>query len=80
MIPEPDCTSESSEEWISDVITRAKTNNPKIPAEPYSSLETILRDQIGDRKLTQANLRKVAAQLLGNMATEKPGPEASNEN
>ena len=79
MTPETECSSDSTEDWISDVIARIRKNDLVVPENIYSSLEKLLREQISHRKLTPANLKDVADQLLNDMATDQPEPEEKHE-
>ena len=75
MTSETQCTKDNPEDWISVVIKRAQNDNPVVPDGIFASLEKLLRGQVSDRKLTPANLKNVASQLLKEMAIEHTEPE-----
>ena len=75
MNTEMDYTDQSLEDWILIVTQRARSEHPMVSERVHTTLEQLLKEQLSDRKLTPANLRKFAAKLLAEQASQQPETE-----
>ena len=75
MPEETESPTNSSDQWVSDVIDRARKSNPLVPENTLATMQQLLRGQISEEKLTPTNLKKIAVQLLGDMASKQPESE-----
>lgn len=74
MSEKTDATS-SDNEWVSDLIEKARKSNPLVPQTVFQRMELLLNGQISNGKLTPGNLKAVAIQLLGAMVPEQPNQQ-----
>ena len=65
----------SDNEWVSDLIEKARKSNPLVPETVFPRMELLLNGQISTGKLTPGNLKAVAIQLLGAMVPEQPNQQ-----
>jgi hypothetical protein len=56
-------------------LKSARKNNPLVPDEVFARLETLLEGQVSERDLTRTNLKTIATQLIGDMASKVSEPE-----
>lgn len=75
MVEEPERTSDSGEQWISNAINVARHSSPLITEDVLARMEQLLEGQICEGKLTPTNLKTIAVQLLGDMASKQPEAE-----
>ena len=75
MPEQSESTSNSGAQWISFLLKSARKNNPLVPDEVFARLETLLEGQVSERDLTWTNLKTIATQLIGDMASKVSEPE-----
>ena len=77
MPEKPEYTSDSADQWVSNLIDKARDSNPLVNEDVLKSIEQLLKGQISERNLTQTNLKSVATQLLLDMVPKQPDPEGT---
>ena len=72
-------SSDSADQWVSNVISEARDSNPLVAGEIFTRIEALLKGQMSDRNLTRASLKLVATQLLGVKVSGQPELEDKHE-
>lgn len=63
--------------WVTTRITEASNSHPSVTEAVSARMEQLLKAQLGERQLTPANLKRVATELIKDMVTVQPNPEAT---
>ena len=58
-----------SDQWVTDVLSKARTNSPSIPDAVWSRMGSLMKGEISERDLTAARVKALAAVLVGEMAS-----------
>ena len=77
MPEEPEFTSANVDQWVSNLIDKARDSHPLVNEDVLKRIEQLLKGQISERNLTQTNLKSVATQLLLDMVPKQPDPEGT---
>ena len=75
MTEKQESSSNGGDQWVPVLLSEARNSNPSIPDGVWASMELLLKGQMSERELTQANLKAVATQLIGEMVPTSPQPE-----
>ena len=71
----PNCSSGSSDQWVSTLINEARKTNPLVTDAALTTIEMLLKGQLSERKQTPAKLKEVARQLIREMVPKPPDTE-----
>ena len=72
---DPKSLNGSNSQWVSDLMNKARKTNPSVTDTAFQSIESLLNGQLSERNLTATNRKKIARQLLQEMAPESPRSE-----
>ena len=75
MNTEPNCSSGSSDQWVSTLINEARKTNPLVTDAAIATIEMLLKGQLSERNQTPAKLKRIARQLIEEMVPKLPDTE-----
>jgi len=65
----------SDVQWITGMITEARSCNPAVPGAVWIRLEELLKGKLGERQLLSGELTNIAGTLIADMAPALPKVE-----
>ncbi len=69
----------TADQWVSNVIEKARDKNPLVVEKVLDNIEQLLKGQLSQQKLTPTTLKSLATQLLEGPVHSQPELGGENE-
>ena len=75
MAEKQEAGSKTGDQWVTDLLSEARSSNPSIPEHVWARMDLQLKGQLGKRELNASRLRALSTQLMRDMVPTRPQSE-----